>query len=185
MNSLTMNSVILDLETGGFSPASNALCELAFIVINPFGEKLAESQSYIKPYYREKSDEFCSYKPDAMAVNGITMEQINSGQGVEVVLNNMLEYIREYEVITIIAHNGNGFDFKWLDYLLFRFASVEDMAKFNTLRKVDTVDLAKGQLNLASYKLQALAEKFEIPYENAHTALGDCEILLKVYNCLR
>ena len=178
------NKIIFDIESGGFAKEKNALCELGAVVINADNEIIDSLQYYVKPYKREMSEELCSYKPDAMAVNGITEQQIAEGQLVELVLQKFIKLIIDHEVQTIIGHNSDFFDVNWISYLLGRFTPHQQY--FDQIRKVDTIKLAQARMDCKppSYKLGDLCEYYGIEITDAHTAIGDCIATLELYKRL-
>lgn len=178
------NKIIFDIETGGFEKSKNALCELGALVVNADNEILETLQYYVKPYCREASSELCSYKPDALAVNGITQQQIAEGKIIELVLLKFIKLIADHEVKTIIGHNSDFFDTKWISYLLGRFTPHQQY--FDEIRKVDTMRLAQARMDCQppSYKLGALCEYYGIEITDAHTAIGDCTATLELYKRL-
>lgn len=178
------NKIIFDIETGGFSKDKNGLCELGAIVANADNQIIDKLQYYVKPYCRDASSELVSYKPDAMAVNGITEQQIAEGQLITVVLTKFIGLIVHNEVKTIIGHNSDLFDVKWVSHLLGRFTPHQQL--FDQIRKVDTLKLAMARMDCKppSYKLGALCEYYGIEITDAHTAIGDCIATLELYKRL-
>ncbi len=66
----------IDIETGGFSIEKNGVCEIFTVVIPETPDMTnIDYHCLIKPYKRPNSDELVSYKNDAMAVNGIKVEE--------------------------------------------------------------------------------------------------------------
>jgi DNA polymerase III epsilon subunit-like protein len=178
------NKIFFDLESGGFEKTKNALCELGAIVVNSNNEIIDKLQFYVRPYKREASDELHSYKPDAMAVNGITEQQIAEGHLIELVLLKFIKLIVDHEVQTVIGHNSDFFDVKWISYLLGRFTPHQQY--FDQLRKVDTMKLAQAKIDCrpANYKLGTLCAYYGIEITDAHTAIGDCTATLELYKRL-
>lgn len=178
------NKIIFDIESGGFEKTKNALCELGAIVVNSNNEIIDKLQFYVKPYRREMSEELHSYKPDAMAVNGITEQQIAEGKLIELVLLRFCELIVRYDVKVIIGHNSDFFDVKWISYLLGRFTPFQE--KFDQIRKIDTMKLAQAKVSCKApnHKLGTLCAYYGIEITNAHTAIGDCTATLELYKKL-
>ena len=81
----------------------------------------------------------------------------------------------------IVAHNGKGFDFPFINYQL----EQNGLPKIGPERQEDTMLMAQRRLpELKSYSLDALAKHFNISLESrieGHGALVDTEILAKVY----
>lgn len=171
-----MNRAIIDTETAGWSITKNAIVEIGVVVINKDYEVINSHSKIIKPYTRPDSIELVSYKEDAMAVHGITMNEINSGFDVIEVLEHLKSLLLNYEVTTLIGHNIKGFDLPRLDYLFKRFTEHE----LNYII-LDTLEEAKNKgLSLESYSLDALCQHYWIVNINKHRALGDCFATLEL-----
>lgn len=173
----------LDIETGGFSITKNGICEIALVAVNHQNEIFATFHALIKPYTREDgSEELVSYKDDAMAINGLTIEKlIEEGIDVEIVAEQLYNFIIENEIIEIIGHNSKVFDVPRIKYLLQRFMSVDLTPLIN---EDDTMLIAKQKLNLSSYKLGDLCHHFGIINTDSHTAKGDATATFELYKKL-
>ena len=170
---------VLDIETGGFSITKNGVCEIALIAVNHENEIVDTFHTLIKPYTREEgSDELVSYKDDAMAINGLTVEQLIL-EGIEVseAMFALKNFILSHGIEEIIGHNSNVFDIPRVDYLLNRFANFG----IALLPKQDTMLIAKEKHKLPSYKLGDLCNHFEILNTAEHSALGDALATLKLF----
>jgi len=81
----------------------------------------------------------------------------------------------------IVAHNGKGFDFPFINYQL----ALANLPKIPAERQEDSMLMAQRKIaDLKSYSLDALAKYFNISLEaraEAHGALIDTEILAKIY----
>lgn len=173
----------LDTETGGFSITKNGICEIAIVAVDRDLNYLDTFHCLIKPYTRaDDSDELVSYKDDAMAVNGITVEKlIDFGVEVEVAVEEMYNFIIKHGIVEIIGHNSKVFDVPRIKYLLERFMSIDLSLLIN---EDDTMKIAKERLNLPSYKLGCLCDHFGIVNINAHSAIGDALATLELYKKL-
>lgn len=164
---------ILDTETGGFSTSKNGVCEIALLVVSEdLREVISEYTWLIKPYTRaEDTEELVSYKDDAMAVHGITIEELErEGLDVKEVCEQFLAVLKNENVRTLLGHNVKAFDVPKVEHLTVRFAG-KDLKKY---AKQCTLQKAKANLEAKSYKLEDLCTQFEIVQENAHRALSDC-----------
>jgi len=176
----------LDIETGGFSITKNGVCEIALIVVDEQFKVVDTFHSLIKPYTRldeagNPSDELVSYKDDAMAINGLTVEKlIAEGLDIEEVINEFERFIRKHGIKTIIGHNSNAFDIPRVNYLSERFGS----KSFFSVNLEDTMKIAKQKLNLPSYKLESLCAHFGIKIVDQHTAKGDVMATIELYKHL-
>ena len=74
----------------------------------------------------------------------------------------------------LVGHNILGFDFKFVDYYLSRLG-------YNLERKViDTIPLSQELLFLSNYKLNTVADKFNITF-NHHRATDDALATAKIF----
>jgi DNA polymerase III epsilon subunit-like protein len=174
----------LDIETGGFSKEKNGVCEIALIAVDKDNNVLGEFHALIKPYTRANdTDELVSYKDDAMAIHGITLQELISlGQEVKTVLENLIAFMIKHNIQTIIGHNAIRFDFPFIEHLLNRFIDISNFPL--TIRQVDTLTLAKDKIQLPSYSLPNLCAHFGIENKDGHRALGDSYATLELYKIL-
>ncbi|MGL5468022.1 MAG: 3'-5' exonuclease [Shewanella sp.] len=171
----------IDLETGGFSISKNGVCEIAMVITDNRLNILHEFHTLIKPYTRESYAELVSYKPDAMAVNRISIEDLHSkGRDVCHVTQEIIELIHNWKIVTIIGHNSIAFDVPRLDYLLNRFQNCTIKKMFH----LDTLPMAKNRYNFDSYSLEHLCTQFGIVNEKTHSALGDAKATIELYRKL-
>lgn len=171
----------LDLETGGFSVTKNGVCEIAAVATNSNLEEVDFFHCLIKPYMRDDFDELVSYKDDAMAVNGLTVEElIEKGLDVGDAMIGLHEFLDRNGIQTIVAHCGRQFDAPRVQYLSNRFIG----KSISHLEILDTIDLAKEKLQLPSYSLPSLCAHFGVINEKEHSAHGDSVALLEVYRRL-
>lgn len=170
----------IDIETGGFSKEKNALCEIGLVITDNDLNIVQEWQTYIKPYTRLDPLELCSYKDDAMAVNGITMEQLESGIKVRDALTTLYLQIHATGVSKLVGHNIRAFDIPWLKYLYQRFFLTE---VFIDIEIDDTLELSRKHLS-GSHSLDDICASLGI-HKEGHTALGDAKASLELYKHLR
>jgi DNA polymerase III epsilon subunit-like protein len=179
MSKLSNIKAIVDLETGGFSKTKNAVCEVGIIFIDENNIEIEKYGTLIKPYFRPSEegveDELCSYKEDAMKVNGIKISDLEkNGQDIIDVVNDIKILCKEFECNTMIAHNSS-FDESFLNVLFDRFGN-----GFRFKFVECTQKLAKGKLKLPSYSLANLCSYFGIINKNQHRSLGDCQATLEL-----
>lgn len=167
------NIAILDIETGGFSTTKNGVCEIALLIVSgDLSEVISEHCWLIKPYTRaDDTDELVSYKDDAMAVHGITLEELEvNGLDVVNVCEGLLTVLQVHEVYSILGHNVKAFDIPKVEHLTTRFLG-KDFASYS---KVCTLQLAKQHLTAKSNKLEDLCAEYGIEQVDSHRALSDC-----------
>ena len=91
----------IDIETGGYSITKNGVCEIAMIVVDEESNKIVDSiEFFIKPYKREDSEELVYYKEDAMLVNGIMLQQLESGLNVTDAMEMLYMFIQKKQCIS-------------------------------------------------------------------------------------
>lgn len=170
-----MNRAIIDLETGGFSILKDAVVEIGIIIINDKYEVLFDKSWIIKPYKCGINDGLVRYREEAMAINGISMNEIENGYEVESVCLELMENLQAHNIKTIIGHNLY-FDYARLIYIIGRFTDF----KFE-YERLDTLNESKKQgLNLESDSLESLCKHFAITNNDKHRALGDCYATLEL-----
>lgn len=168
---------ILDIETGGFSITKNGICEIAMILIDDNFNIISEFQTYIKPYFRdEPADQLVSYKDDAMAVNGLTVEFLEeNGIDVEKAAIKLLHFIEKNKITEFIGHNIR-FDFDRIEYLIKRFTFM----KLNEVNLTDTLKISRENLSLKKNDLVSVCNSIGIATPNAHGAIPDCYSVLEL-----
>lgn len=149
--------VVLDVETTGLDPA------LGHEIIEIGAQKLkdravvGEFEALVKPSRPVPSD--------SQAVHGITAEELaNQGRTPGEVLPRLVDFIG---LSIIIAHNA-PFDVGFVNAHLDRLGLPRLQNK-----TIDTVEIAKRYLILASYKLSNVAAYLQVPQPSAHRALVD------------
>ena len=172
----------LDIETGGFSKEKNGVCEIAVVITDLNLQVIDVFHHLIAPYTRPCGVELVSYKEDAMAINGLTVEKlVAEGVPVELVMKFLAAKLNALNVHTMIGHNIPTFDIPRVEYLMNRFAGLV----FGPFNVECTMKMAREKLpNLASHKQPDLLEHFGIENPNGHTAKGDAFALIELYKRL-
>lgn len=170
---MSNNIGILDIETGGFSTTKNGVCEIALLIVNQeLKEIISEHVWLIKPYTRaDDTDELVSYKDDAMAVHGITIENLqDNGLDVKAVCAGFLSVLQDENVKTIMGHNVKAFDIPKVEHLTIRFLNTS----LNDFLKICTLELSRKHFSFNSNKLEDLCVELGINKIESHRALSDC-----------
>lgn len=151
--------VILDIETTGFSPKrGDKIIELGAIVVNEAGEVLEEFETLINP----KRDLGATW------VHKITSEMVKDAPSFEGVFNQLTGLLNGR---IVVCHNAR-FDLRFLNYEIRKLVQLD-----KDLLGMCTLDLTKEfHPYLPSYKLESLAEYFDIEYSNLHSAYEDARI---------
>lgn len=152
--------VIFDVETTGMKPEDgHAIVELAAQRVR--GGMVVDTFSTIVNPGRHVD-------PEAVAVHGITNEMIaKEGKPLIEVIPAFMLFC---EGATLVAHNIK-FDLGFLNSHLRQFG-LPPLANAT----LDTLELARQKVAVASYALSYLAKHFGIPQPTAHRALADVEV---------
>lgn len=165
---LKQNSfVIFDLETTGLNstPASGNMDRIieigAYKIEN--GEITQCFSTFVNPQ-RKLSQEI-------VRLTGITEEMVDGAPAYEEVMPDFFKFC---EGSILVGHNIVNFDFKFVDYYCGKLG-------YNLDRKIiDTYSLAQELLFLSNYKLNTVADKFNITF-NHHRATDDALATAKIF----
>lgn len=178
-----MNYIVFDVETSGLTPEKHALLQLAAIpVIN--GVEGEPFVSYCKPHKGAILD------PQALDINKITVEQIQTFPEPAEVIRNFIDWIDSQEALFALLGHNVQFDRKFLYSWMCRHGFYGDYVTRFRPNDFCTWKLAKEAFKgkrkrPEKFNLQAICNFFEIPYENGHDALADIRMTYKVYQCLK
>ena len=75
---------------------------------------------------------------------------------------------------TLVGHNVVGFDFKFVDYYCSTLGYILER------KLIDTIPLSQELLFLSNYKLNTVADKFNITF-NHHRAIDDALATAKIF----
>lgn len=174
-----MNFLAFDCETTGLSPEKHAIIEIAMIpVIN--GVKKEPFVSKIKPHKEAVID------LKALEINKVNPEQLKTFPEPEIVINDLIEWIKSHNtVFNLLGHNVN-FDRQFLKSLFTRNGRYSDYIAYIDPKEICTLDMAKQlKVKSKSNKLVDLCDYFKIELNNAHSALPDIEATYELYQFLR
>lgn len=165
-----MRQLILDTETTGLYPEKGdriiEFAALEMIDRKPTGQYL---HLYINP--ERLIDEA------ATKVHGITNADVEDKPTFKEVVNRIVEYIKDAE---LIIHNAK-FDLAFLDYQFKENAY--DLTSAYVKNVIDTLILARRKFPGAKSSLDALCDRFNVDRSKRdyHGALIDCYLLAEVY----
>jgi DNA polymerase-3 subunit epsilon len=168
-----MRQIILDTETTGLEPEQgHRIIEIGAIEIVNRRRTGRQFHRYLCPDR--------DIDPGAVQVHGLTNEFLSGQPRFPEIADDLLEFIRDAEVI---IHNA-PFDVAFLDAEFQRMAPGVPTPKTNDLCQVlDTLALARqlhpGQRN----SLDALCKRYSVDnsHRDLHGALLDADLLLEVY----
>ncbi|OYV41127.1 MAG: DNA polymerase III subunit epsilon [Thiomonas sp. 20-64-5] len=162
--------IVLDTETTGLNPGSgDRIIEIAGVEL--FNRRLTGKHfhTYLNPGRASH--------PDALKVHGLTEEFLADKPRFEQIADDLLEFVRDAE---IIIHNA-PFDCAFLDAELDRLALPAFKQHIPVV--TDTLVMAKMQFPGKFNNLDALCKRFGIDnaHRTLHGALLDAELLAEVY----
>ena len=163
-----MREIILDTETTGLSTKDgHRIVEIGCIELVDLVPTKKIFHSYLNP---ERS-----VSKDALAVHGYTEEFLSSKKKFSEIADDFLKFIGNAK---IVIHNAS-FDIPFLNNEL--SLSGKNLIKNDDV--VDTLEIARNKFPGSSNSLDALCKRYRIDNSKRtkHTAIIDCELLLKVY----
>ena len=168
MNEPISRQVALDLETTGLT-AGNRIIEIGCVEI--IGRDLTgrQYQSYVNPR--------CEIEEGAQRVHGITSEQLVGKPEFPEILDEVLEFVQDAEVL---IHNAD-FDLGFLNHEM-KLARRGDKFEDCCLKVTDTLMLAREKSSGGS-SLDQLCDFYQVDrtQRERHGALLDAQLLAHVY----
>ncbi len=163
-----MIEVVLDTETTGLKVKDgHRIVEIGCIELENQIPTSKKFHCYLNPE-RKVSEK-------ALEVHGYTNEFLSTQKKFTEICNEFLDFIKNKK---LIMHNAE-FDLAHLNNEL-RLLGKDIIEKKNV---IDTLELARDKFPGSSISLDALCKRFNIDNSKRvkHTALIDCELLVKVY----
>ena len=163
-----MIEVVLDTETTGLKVKDgHRIVEIACIELENQIPTSKKFHCYLNPE-RKVSEK-------ALEVHGYTNEFLSTQKKFTEICNEFLDFIKNKK---LIMHNAE-FDLAHLNNEL-RLLGKDIIEKKNV---IDTLELARDKFPGSSISLDALCKRYNIDNSKRvkHTALIDCELLVKVY----
>lgn len=180
--------MVLDTETGGTNPKNDALCEIAFVVVDDKMNELHRYEAIVAPHDVQCGDDPCEfrlgeYKDRAMEVNGISMDEIEKGESYFVVAKETAFSLISLDVLHVVGHNV-AFDIRFLNAMLKSEDYQISIAPICTLKMAKKWAKEKD-VKIESFSLTGLCNHFGIVNKNPHRAMGDVEATLELYKILK
>lgn len=168
MSDSISRQVALDLETTGLT-VGNRVIEIGCVEIIDRNLTGRQYQSYINPD--------CEIEEGAQRVHGITAEQLVGEPRFPEILDEVLEFVKDAEVL---IHNA-GFDLGFLNHEL-ELAGRADKFENCCLKVTDTLMLAREKSSGGS-SLDQLCDFYQVDRRERewHGALLDARLLAQVY----
>ena len=174
--------VVVDIETGGFDPNTNAILEIAITLIEEKNNSLIPGNTHrfhIKPFegsvVEKESLEFTKIKLDHPLRNAV--EEIEALKELFKIIN-VAKNKYECSRAILVGHNAH-FDKSFLDASVIR--NNIKKTPFHKFSVIDTVSL--GVLATGQTVLARICEKLSIDYDNdeAHSAAYDTRVTAEVF----
>ncbi len=175
--------VIIDVETGGFNPATDALLEVAAVLVHMNAEgdlELGERYRYIvKPFPGSRLD------PASLQVTGIDpfhplRPAIDEGEALRRLFQDIRKEVRERGCnrAVLVGHNS-FFDLQFLNAAVERTGIKRN--PFHPFSSFDTATLAGVAYGQTVLGRAVAAAGFEWEDSRAHSALYDAEMTAKLF----
>jgi len=162
---------IFDTETTGFDPIKNDIISIGAILITPENDIISQFLINMQPV------EWGNISPQALEVNGFTIEQLKTFMDFKSALGEFDEWLFANGTKTISPIGWN------IDYDIRMMLKPMDALKKNFFhyKKIDLLQTARllktaGKLDLKKLKLTDVAKYFGINTAEAHNALADCRM---------
>lgn len=165
----SLEAVVFDLETTGFSPYNGD--EIISIgAVSVTGETMQDEQFYSLTQTKRKIPE------EVELLTGITMEEASQAPELITVLRQFLEFVQH----RVLVVHGSGHDKHFLNSALWKTSKVN-----LSHRLLDCMIIAKRMHpKRSSYSLDALLESYEIETTSRHHALHDSVMTAKLWGKL-
>ena len=175
--------VIVDVETGGFNPATDALLEIAAVLVrmNAAGDlELADRHRYlVKPFPGSRLD------PASLQVTGIDpfhplRPAIDEGEALRRLFQDIRKEVREQNCnrAVLVGHNS-FFDLQFVNAAVERTGIKRN--PFHPFSSFDTATLAGVAFGQTVLGRAVSAAGFEWEESRAHSALYDAEMTAKLF----
>lgn len=157
---------VLDLETTGFSAATEKITEIGIMKLQG-GKVIDKFSTFVNP---EKP-----IPSRVVEVTNITDDMVRDAETIEQVFPKMLDFIKD---TVLVAHNA-AFDVGFLKH------NARVLGYDFDFTYVDTLSLAQELFpDFKTYKLGRIAKNLGIKVEVAHRALDDVDTTVKVFKIM-
>lgn len=160
--------IVLDVETTGLDFTKERIVEFAAIRLEN-GCETGRFETLINPMQH--------IRKSSVKIHGITQEMVEDAPKEEEVIDSILDFIGDYP---IVAHNA-VFDYSFLNE-----ASLRCRNKKLENHRIDSQFLFKEVFpDEEAPNLENLGKRFNVESKNRHRAMGDAEVLAKVFPKLK
>jgi ribonuclease T len=175
--------VVVDVETGGFNAQTDALLEVAAVLLDFDGEGLLRRNETYR--YHVKPFEGANMDPASLAVNGIDPDHplrpaIDERDALQRVFREVRRAVRESRCqrAILVGHNSS-FDLGFLNAAVERSAIKRN--PFHPFSSFDTATLCGVAFGQTVLSRAVQAAGFEWDEESAHSAAYDAEITADLF----
>lgn len=162
---------MFDSETGGLSPQTADMVEVAAIVTDPTGKQILARYAqkvFPKKPVEEGAARVNGYDPKVWEKEAIP---------IEVAMKRMIELAQH---CVFVAHNGNSFDWPFFEAAM----QACGLRWPGDYRKIDTMQLAIPLFQhglIENLRLGTLARELGVRHDDVHSAYGDVCALRGIY----
>ena len=168
---------VIDTETGGLSEKTNPICEVAFIILDKDLNEVARHERIIKNYNSLEGKPLV-YAPQALAVHGISMAEINAGMAIKDALVEMDSIFKKYckgaSKVILVGHNM-AYDNKMIKYAY--DVCKMDMNKHTADQYLCTMKMSHMAWGhddkMENFKLPTCCERIGVNIADSHRGLAD------------
>lgn len=188
-----MKYCFIDVETGGLDPGDCALLQISGIIY-VFEKDRKEEETFnfhIKPFDSDQVD------PKALAVNNLTLEQINEFESPRTVHHKLCSLLRKYvdpydktDKYHFVGYNSHAFDMPFMREFWTKCRD-KFFGSYFWYPSIDVMLIAAHYLKLKrpymkDFKLMTVAERLGIQVDKTklHDALYDIELTRDVYKAM-
>lgn len=173
--------IAFDTETTGKDPATSHIVQVGIVQYDHDGNEVGRFVRYVRPPERE--GEGLTGPPDAVAVHGITPEDVANAPTFAEIVPELRSY---FEGSTVIGHNVIDFDMKHVSAEMVRAADGDPSAGRNVWpRAADTLWYCKRFVKSDNHKLATMAAHFGVGDFNAHDAGDDAAATAQMFFAIR
>jgi DNA polymerase III epsilon subunit family exonuclease len=165
--------IAYDLETIGNQPKTAEIIEIA-------AKKMGARRKSENAFFHELVKPKKTIPKSSTDVHGITNDDVKDKPSIEQILPKFIEFVSNS---ILVGHNIVDFDNKVISRYMASYMGKPELPN----RAYDTLVVAKRLFPLENYKLDALADKFGIPYEisELHRANTDVSLTENLFRSLR
>lgn len=199
------NYFVYDYETGGFTPHTNPVIEIAIVVVNSTTlQKVERYENYIKPY------DNLFVTSGALEANGIDMNEVMSkGISVEQFYKDFIALCKKYKEgrfgkPVLVGHNSASFDTPFFEYIVdkfeprtlfrdkekkvpllpYQYAYNSKLYSYVERYQEDTMFYSRqkwGHIEVENHKLGTTAERCGVKLSDAHRAMNDTDATADIF----